>query len=203
MCEERGCDFLAVGKTGLFGIQRKAVKDLVASIQGDDRMCVELGQLAGSDLAHFIMVIEGDWAFDRNGVSMTTGYSRAQYEGVMLSLQAEHGAIVMHTESVAETAETLLRLESWMQKSHHGSLQVRKKSRAAWGTPALKEFRIHWWQTFPGVSYGRAVMLDAHFGGRLPFEFTCTQDDLLACKGIGAVTAGKIWKALEQLEVAA
>lgn len=200
MVEERGCDFLFVGKDGLVGIQRKAVKDLVASMQSDDRMCIELGQLAASDLAQAVFIIEGTWAWDSTGVSMTTGYTRAQYDGAMLALQAEHGIIVLHTESIAETAELLKRLESWFSKQVHGSLQVRKKSRAAWGTPALREWRLYVWGGMPGVSYGRAVMLDAHFEGRLPFELTCTREDLIACPGIGKVTAEKIWGAMNHVE---
>lgn len=200
--EARGCDFLFVGATGLVGVQRKEVKDLVNSIQSDNRMCIELGQIAGSDLAHVVFIIEGNWVWV-DGVSMVTGYTRAQLDGVVLALQAEHGVVVMMTESVVDTAETLGRIESWFTKSVHGSLQVRKKSRAVWGTSKLREYRLFWWQAFPGVSYGRAVMLDEHFEGQLPFQFTCTHADLLACKGIGKVTAEKIWGALAKLEAVA
>lgn len=199
--EARGCDFMFVGSHGLVGCQRKEVKDLVASIQSDDRLCVELGQIAGSDLAHVVFIIEGNWAWDSTGQSMTTGYTRAQLDGVLLSLQVEHGATVMHTDTVADTAALLIRMESWFSKAVHGSLQVRKKSRAAWGTPALREWRLYVWGGMPGVSYGRAVMLDAHFEGRLPFELTCTLEELIACPGIGKVTAKKIYDAMTHAEV--
>lgn len=164
--ERRGADFLIMGRDGLTACQRKAVPDLVASLS-DDRLWTELRQMAeASDLAHAFLIVEGHW---------NQGWeTRAQLDGILMSLQIEHGLCVMWTQSVAETAETLRRMEAWLMKGSHGSLMNRRAGprRDADGTLA----RLHIWQTFPRIKYGRAVMLDTHFDHKLPLEWTCDWD---------------------------
>jgi ERCC4-type nuclease len=186
--EARGVDFLMIGQDGLVGIQRKTIDDLIVSLR-DGRIAKELGQMAGSDLVRAGMLIEGAWH------TAHADFTRAQYDGIVLSLQMEYGLFVLTTGTVAETAETLRRTESWMQKHTHGSLGVRPKSRALWGTWKSKEWSVHLLSSFDGLSVGRAGAIYDAVG--LPLAWTVEEKAMLAAvKGLGRKTTGKLYAAL-------
>ena len=193
--ETYGVDFLWTTPNGLAGAQRKEVRDLVASIR-DDRICRELGQ--SKALVQAVLLIEGDWRWDRNGMSRRVdGFTRAQYDGLLLSFQAQ-GWWVLHSESLAETAEVLARMKSWFSKGEHLSLLQRPKSRAPWGTSRNEEWCVHAWQTFEGIGVGMARVLTQHLG--FPVQWTVSEAELLAVPGIGKGRAAKLLAALDTRE---
>jgi ERCC4-type nuclease len=189
--EQYGVDFLWTTPHGMAGAQRKEVRDLIASIRGD-RICRELGQ--SKALVQTVLLIEGDWRW-RKGVSqIADGFTRAQYDGLLLSFQAQ-GWWVLHSENLRETAEVLARMKSWFARGDHLSLLQRPKSRAPWGTRQNKEWCVHAWQTFEGIGVGMAGVLTEHLG--FPVAWTVGEEELLAVPGIGKGRAKKLLAALD------
>lgn len=190
LCERLGVDFLFYGKTGLIGVQRKRVDDLVASIRGDDRLARELGQM--ESLSQAVVCIEGAWRWKPNGESLRVrGFTRAQYHGVILALQAA-GVWVMTTADTAETAAVLAQAETWFAHAEHDSLRRRKKP----GGSREGDWRdAHLLSSFEGVSLKRAKAIREHFG-RVPLRWDCTETELTAVPGIGRVTARRLLASL-------
>jgi len=88
VCEQHGADFMFSSPHGMIGVQRKEVRDLVASIR-DDRIAREIGQ--SRQLAQLVLIVEGDWKWKRNNESgRVDGFTRQQFDGLMLSFQS-HG----------------------------------------------------------------------------------------------------------------
>lgn len=190
-------DFLVATVDGEWaGVQRKEVRDLVASVRGD-RIAREIGQAEG--LAAAILVIEGDWRWDASGRSgRCRGWTRAQLDGLLLSFQVEHGWKVMHSTSLADTAALLHRIEAWFAKATHGSLSRRPKPRASearWGEQGHRATGIHILQSVDGMGPTRAAAVFDHFGS-VPLRWSCTQEEMLAVPGIGPGRVKKMWEAI-------
>lgn len=191
--EDWGVDFLFINKHGLFGVQRKAVADLTASLD-DGRLGSGLAKSQGS-LHKTILLIEGDWKWNRQGASEAVrGFTRVKLRGVELSAQF-NGMVVVHTADLSDTAQALTQLESYFARDDHTSLFTRPKARGRWGKADSEEWRWHWWQSHDGIGLGQAKKLDGYFSGRLPVEWTVTEKELLACPGIGPKRAKSLWTA--------
>lgn len=151
--EQMGSDFLLFTRHGLVGVQRKEVKDLVASVH-DGRFQREMAQLVSSDLHQAVLLIEGDFQFGTNGESLAlrhTRWTRASFHGIELSTQ-QLGIWVVRTDGLDDTASWLTQAESWFDRADHVSLAVRPKApRGVWENPDY-----HFWsavlQCFPGIS---------------------------------------------------
>lgn len=191
--EQYGADFLITTSSGFVGIQRKEVRDLVASIRGD-RIARELGQ--SSTLVRSVLVIEGDWQWATSGESRAVpGFLRAQYDGFCLSIQ-HHGWWTLTSDSMAGTARLVRQVESWFQKGSHQSLQQRPNHRGVWGTVTNRDFAIHLLQSFDGIGVEQAGRIWDHFHG-VPLAWTVDKDAMMEVPGIGKGRAGKLWDALE------
>ena len=174
--EAYGSDFLFLTKHGLVGVQRKALPDLVASLR-DARLQRELVQ--AEKLEHFVLVAEGEWS-DKLRIS------RAEYNGVMLSLQS-YGVWTMTTRDTVETAELLRQMEGYFDKDSHDSLLRKPKSKVP---PEL-----HILQHFDGISLTRAKAIYDRFG-RVPLCWACSEQEMLSVDGIGRITVDKMKKQL-------
>lgn len=193
--ETMGADFLTLTGQGWVGIQRKEVRDLVASIRGD-RIARELGQ--STSLHRMVLIVEGDWDWSRTGESRRVpGFLRAQLDGFLLSVQ-HHGWWHLTSVSVADTARQVPQIASWFAKGSHASLAHRPKSRALWGTHANREWAVHLYQSFDGIGVEMAGRLYDQLG--VPLRWTITEADLLAVPGIGPGRARKILEALPQVD---
>lgn len=190
--ESYGADFLFASPQGLIGTQRKEVRDLIASTRGD-RVARELGQ--STALHQMVLLIEGDWGWNAAGMSTwVDGFSRAQYDGLLLSFQ-EAGWWVLHSASIRETPAVLARIEAWFQKEHHGSLSQRPKSGAPWGNSRNRDWSVHFLQGFDGIGVQVARELYDTFG--VPMSWNVTEADLLTVKGIGKLRAKALLAALD------
>jgi ERCC4-type nuclease len=197
LCEQNGMDFLWTAHDGTWvGAQRKEVRDLVASIRGD-RIARELGQAEG--LTHCFLIVEGDWGWNAAGQSSRCrGFQRAQLDGILISIQVEHGWKVLESPSLAGTARLLNRLDSWFAKPSHGSLSRRPKPRSnevRWGSNGHRATRIHIWQSIDGIGPKVAGALADAFP-TMPYAPTCSDADLLAVDGVGPVAVKRIREAL-------
>lgn len=193
LCEQQGADFLFSSPAGMVGVQRKEVRDLVASIR-DDRIARELGQ--SRQLARMVLVVEGDWKWRRDGESgRVEGFTRPQFDGLMLSFQ-HHGWWVLHTLSMADTVRTLKRAVSWFGKENHDSLIARPKPSAPWGNGHNRDWAIHLLQSFDGLGVKTAGAIFDHFG-KAPLAWTVTEKDLLAVPGVGKQRASTLVTSLD------
>ena len=193
LCETLGADFLIPTSGGLVGIQRKEVRDLVASLRGD-RIARELGQSAA--LVRCVLVVEGDWGWGRNGESRTVpGFLRPQYDGFCLSIQ-NHGWWICTSDSMAGTARLVKQIESWFQKTSHTSLAGRPNHRGAWGTTRNRDFAVHLLQSFDGIGVEQAGRIWDHFQG-VPLAWTVDKDEMMRVAGIGPGRVAKLLDALE------
>jgi ERCC4-type nuclease len=184
-CEKLGADFLFPSINGLVGVQRKAVSDLVSSLR-DRRLPREIVQM--EELDHAILIIEGDWQWNYEGISGRTGFSIQEYRGLVFGLQFEHDIRVLTTANVEETAEVLVHLERWFNKTEHGSLLRVPKAKV--------DPRLHLLQYFDGISLTRAKAIFDWFG-RVPLRWDVTKEEMTAVPSLGKVTVEKMWKVLE------
>lgn len=194
MPERLGSDILLVGKWGMFGIQRKEVKDLVASVRSSDRFSREVGQMKQCNYGAWI--IEGKWNWTQDGQSMAVqNFDRAQYQGVVFSL-LWHGYWVLLSDNPAQTCDIITHLMTWLEKDRHTSLLRRPNPVSEWGTPDSREWAIHMLQSIEGISYELASRIFDHFEG-LPLAWTVTKDDFLEIDGIGPGRVNMLWKGIK------
>lgn len=191
--EQYGADILFATKQGTVGVQRKEVKDFVASMR-DGRIAKELAQLKNCDLA--VLVTEGSWRWTTDGNSLAVrGWSIAQLRGAMFGMQSQ-GIWTAHTESMEATIEFVSHLKSWLEKNSHGSLGTRPKPANSWGTRSNSDWALWILQSFEGIGRGQAEKIMEYFG-HLPLSWTVTYEELMKVPGIGKGRATKLWEALK------
>lgn len=189
--ERYGADFLILSPVmGTVGVQRKEIRDLVNSL-GDGRVERELGQMAG--LGQGAWIIEGEIHWTNDGIDITSQFTRAQFLGIVLSLQSR-GLWVLLTSTLTETIAYLSLLEKWVAKERHTRLGVRPKARSVWGAAGSEETMVHIMQGFPGVGLERAKKIVEKYH-RLPFMMDPTVD-LTSVEGVGEGTVEKIMRML-------
>lgn len=192
--EMYGVDYLAfVPGVGKVGVQRKEIGDFVASVR-DDRLSTEVAQSRSLDLR--MLIVEGTVEWTNDGVLLgpRSGFTRAQYLGILWNLQSE-GFWITFTRSTTETTECLLLFTRWVAKEKHSTLTARKKPpRNMYGTRGSEDWQIHVLQSFPGVGYERARAVVEFYGG-LPLEWTGTLTDV---PGIGPRLSGKLGSLLDK-----
>lgn len=189
--EQYGSDFLILCPVGMVGVQRKEVHDLIAS-RADGRLARELAQMKQLDVG--VLLIEGrlKWTGDGVLISSRSKWTRAQHLGMMFSIQST-GIWQTSTESIMESREYLLALESWMMKETHKGLNTRPKPQTQWGSRNDRDWGIHAIQSVDGVGPEMAGRIFDTFG--LPFKCSVTVEELLTVDGIGKKRAEKIVRA--------
>lgn len=191
--ERYGADFLFASPVfGAVGIQRKELNDFVAS-NYDDRLDRELAQMKSLGLG--VLLIEGRPRWTDEGLLMgtRTKWTVAMHRGRLWSVQ-NAGVWVDSVESMTETIEWLGLFQKWAMKQRHGS-RSRKGPKDAFGTSRNADWSVHLLQGFEGIGAETArAMVDA-FGGP-PLQWSVSEKELLAVKGIGKGRAKKLMEAL-------
>jgi len=186
-----GSDLTFRSRDRWVGIQRKELKDLIASVN-DGRLGQNLMQMNDLDVA--VLLIEGEAKFTLEGELVNHAYgrglTRAQYRGVLWSAQSR-GIWVCHTKNLDETVEWVQQFEAWCSKDRHTSLIKREPVLSPWGKPGNAEYARHLLMGLPGVGVELADRILAKFGS-LPWQWTCTMDELMQVEGLGKVKAKKI-----------
>src|SRR5262245_13690536 len=105
--EKWGCDFLFPSGGCWYGIQRKEIKDLVASMQ-DGRLAKEIHQMLRCERG--MLIVEGKVQFTLDGVLMGKDYgqtiTKAAYQGILWSVQSK-GISICTTDSLSDTQSTI------------------------------------------------------------------------------------------------
>lgn len=189
--ESLGCDFLVPCPSGMVGIQRKEIHDLIAS-RADGRLARELAQMKQLDIA--ILLVEGRLRWTSDGVLSTSRskWTRSQHLGLLFSVQSG-GVWINSSESIQESREYLLQLEKWFMKTTHKGLMTRPKPQTIWGDRQDRDWAIHTIQSVDGVGPEMAGRIFDMYG--LPFTMTVSVEDLLKVDGIGRKRAEKIVRA--------
>lgn len=197
--EDFGVDFLWAAHGNWWGVQRKALKDLVASVE-DGRLSKE--RLQWSELWRCYLIIETG---ERGGAAprtmpndtiVTLGswgrpWTGAQLRSLTYSLM-DQGVMVVWTADESETLLRVVELEIWSKKDNHHAATTRPAARAnVFGERGNREYGVWLLSSLPGVGPEMAGRIWDHFGG-LPVRMTCGMDELTKVKGVGKVTAKRI-----------
>jgi ERCC4-type nuclease len=193
--ELHGVDIMFASKGRWIGIQRKEVKDFVASIE-NKLLNKQLSQMGNLDIP--ILLIEGQFKFTVEGVLAGKDYGRSWTDqsiwGLMLSIQAK-GVQIVHTQNLAATARFIKYSQTYFAKSRHSSLSSRDGVFSVWGTkPTDKEYGVYVLQSLPGVGPELAERIWDIYG--LPMQLTIGMEELLKVDGIGKKKAENIVAAL-------
>lgn len=200
--EAHGVDVLWSSEAygGLCGVQRKEVKDYIASLR-DGRLGKELLQMG--ELKWVCLILEGVLQWNSDGVlvaSYGAEFTKTQLAMSLLSIQ-ERGIRLVFTSSLAETTAILKSIFSWTKKDSHNSLLNRGDASqlSTWGIAGTKEYSIYLLMGLPGISHTLAERVYDHFG-KVPMRWECTMAELMEVKGIGKGRAEKMWKVLAATE---
>ncbi len=184
--ERHGVDILwAEPKVGgLIGIQRKELKDLIASVT-DGRLAKEVQQMQSLKLA--VLAVEGraNWTPDGVFVHRFVHWTRAQHRSLLRSVQ-QRGIVVEFTDDSADTVALCYEIAAWAAKGNHHSLDTRPKPFPdKWGTRTSKAWGIHMLQSVPGIGPSHAESIWDSFDGNVPIGLTCNEARLAQVKGLG------------------
>lgn len=193
MPERFGVDVLMNGMEGTVGVQRKEIRDFVASV-GDGRLQREVAQMKELDTG--IIVLEGR-ALWRNGLLTNTkrAWTLPQHLGVLWSLQSR-GFWIVTSDNLTDTIQLLSLLEKWVGKERHSSLASRPKEKIMpWGNTSNRDWGVHILQGWDGISSGLAGAIYDWFGG-LPLTWTVTENEMREVPGLGPKRVKKLYDSL-------
>lgn len=195
--EKFGADVLWFARGKKWGVQRKEVKDLRASVE-DGRLGKEVGQARAAGV-HLVVAVEGRVHWSTDGVWMDPWgrpWNKHGWWGVQVAVQ-NMGAWVVWTEDAQDTAAFIRGHQLWTEKARHESLMSRPGPKGVWGTQATnRDFAVHLLTSFPGVGVELAGRMYDAFG-RAPLKWDVGEDELAQVAGLGK---GKIRKLLEVLK---
>lgn len=194
--EKHGCDIMWRAQRQWWGVQRKEIKDFIASIQ-DGRLGKEVAQM--KNLPIKVVIIEGKITWTNGGTLMAgrweTKVNRTQYEGMIMSLMKE-GVHVVWTENTKDTARWVTNFAGWSAKERHSSLRRRPGPSTPWGHVSDEDWAVHLLQGFDGLGSEKARAIVKHFG-KVPLGWEVTEEELRGVPGIGKVLAHRLWAALQ------
>lgn len=197
--EKYGVDFLW-HERGWCGVQRKEVKDFLASLR-DGRLAREVAQMRA--LRVKLLVLEGQYL--HVGDRVTTPDHRAdipllQWQSALWVLQSE-GVWYTHTGNPRATYRAVEMLEAWTAKTTHTALGGTRDAvpRTNWGRHDDRLSAVHLLTGIAGVGEELAGRIVDHFG-KVPWRWECTEEELCQVDGIGKVRAARMMKALGAFE---
>lgn len=198
LCEKMGADILWQSPAGLAGVQRKALSDLISSVQ-DGRLGVELEQMQMLTAAFVVIEGWGQWTVEGEYMSRHQRWTLGQQRGIELAIQHK-GIMVLHTRTAAETVTTMEQLWHWTQKPEHGTSLLRRPSAKAngWGRLTDRATAVHFLTGINGIGVELAQRIFDAFG-RVPLTWDCTAEELAAVDGIGPKRVRSLMKVLSSV----
>jgi ERCC4-type nuclease len=203
--ERRGVDFAWIARGHWWGVQRKELADLYASLE-DGRLEKEIGQMNDSTMMP-VIVMERAPQWTTEGVMVASDYGRGRaitydaWMGLHLSLAARN-ITVLHSKDHATTCKVILAFIKWSIKPKHLTGMSRPGPTGnEWGQHTSRDWCIHLLQSFPLIGPEVAAQIHDTFGG-VPLQWTVTRDQLLAIPGIGPKKADTLIRALRSDDLA-
>lgn len=193
--EKYGADILWAERavSGLIGVQRKEVSDLIGSVQ-DGRLNKEIVQMRACHLAFLIVEGHPHWTSDGTLVHRWARWTRGQHYSLLRSVQTR-GIVVEYTETTADTVGRIEDIHRWAAKADHTSLDRRPKPGPdEWGKVTDRGWGLHLLQSVPGIGPKQAELIWDHFG-KVPVGLSVTREDLAAIKGLGPKRVDSMFKA--------
>lgn len=198
--ESYGCDVLVFAGGLKIGVQRKELRDLLASLD-DGRVAQQLAQMSTSPLDICVLLVEGEVSYTTDGRLLGTWqgrggrvWTRKQMVAVEWSVRARgvHWVNVGGLEeTVAWCAETAA---YWSKEKHHG-IGRRGGVVSAWGQARNHEWAAWVLQGWNGVGEELAKRIVKEYG--LPLRWTVTAEELSRVKGISLAGAEKLIRTLD------
>lgn len=183
--ERVGADILFFARGQKHAIQRKELKDLLASI-ADGRLAKELSQMRTSVAGHRLLIIEGKTQWSIDGKLLGTfgqDWTLRQWLGMLWSVH-EAGCDVMQTQNLEQTIQATRWFVEWAGKDHRSLKQRPGLGKGMWGTNASDPEWISWClQSIPGISSVLAQRIYETVGN--PLTLRVTKEDLLKVEGLG------------------
>lgn len=184
---------------GWIGVQRKEVKDLVASMM-DGRLVQQIAQLESCLMA--FIVIEGRFTWTIDGMMMNAWkqeISKSSIDSLLLSIMMRNVHVV-YTTDVHDTIKWCLMMEAWARKPEHTSLDNRPgPDGGVWGRVDSRAWSKHLLMGFPGIGSKLAGAIIDHFGG-VPLDWSTPVENLMKVPGIGKGKAETLIRALQRKE---
>lgn len=198
--ESYGVDFMWFARKQSYGVQRKALKDLVASVE-DGRLSKE--RLQWHSLDHAYLIVETG---ERGGGApreMPSGalaalgkfgrpWTGSQLRSLLLSI-ARDGVCVLYTRDEAETIARVVEIEKWSRKDRHASARGRGKAgRDVFGRRGEREYAVWLMSALPGVGVEMAGRIYDELGMVLGLREGVGEKELMKVKGVGRGIAKKV-----------
>ncbi len=199
--EEFGVDVFWAARRQTWGLQRKALKDLVASVD-DGRLAKEALQMASLDHAYLCLETGergGGAAREMPNLQLAglgkygRPWTGPQLRGVLYGLTTR-GIHIITTKDEAETIARVTELVAWSKKARHESAKGRGAAPVdVFGKRDDRTYATWLLQSLPGVGSQMAEAIYDHFGG-IPVRMAegVGMKELLQVKGVGKVAAKKI-----------
>lgn len=205
-CEEWGVDALWSARGLWYGVQRKALKDLVVSVE-DGRLAKERLQWASVSGQVWLIVETGERGGGAprempNGQLAALGTFGRPWTGQALraltfSIMGD-GVGVCWTADEAGTIGLVRELHAWSMKERHESARGRPTCPPdVFGNRDDRAYGVWLLSSLPRVGPEMAGRIWDHFGG-LPIKLDCTVDDLMQVEGVGRVTAEGIVRVFKE-----
>jgi len=192
--EKVGGDVLFFAKGSKHVIQRKELRDLLASI-ADGRLAKELAQMRTAVAGHRLLIIEGKTQWSMDGKLLGTwgrDWSLRQWLGMLWSVH-EAGCDVMQTQSLEQTIQATLWFVEWAGKDHRSLKQRPGLGKGIWGTNPDDAEWVSWClQSIPGISSVMAERIYKKLGN--PLVLNVTKEQLLEVEGLGPKKVNAMWR---------
>ena len=196
--ETFGCDVIMSSPDGWVGVQRKEIKDLLASIN-DRRLGEQVAKMSG--LAVKVLVVEGKVRWTDSGEMLGdrwTRMNRGTLRKILWGLRRQ-GVWVEWTDSLSDTVQLLGDLETWSRKKKHRGLVPRGAAQSVWGKATNRDFQLFMLQGLPGVGPDTAERILDEAGMIIGLKPDAVER-LGRVRGVGPKTIEKIREALGDAE---
>ena len=185
--EKVGADIVIYTSNGTIGIQRKEVPhDFIASVE--DGRLARGTSLLGKAVKFPILLCEGRFRYMPDGhliirPRMPSRYTRGSIKSLLMDVKYIKLVDYDFTEDLDDTVHYLKTITAFVEADKHLGLYSRPNAQGTWLVPTAKDIELWIMQGFDGIGPATAEKIIKKFG-RIPFEWTCTLDELKSVDGL-------------------
>jgi ERCC4-type nuclease len=193
--EEFGVDVLVAGAGEMIGVQRKTIKDFVASVE-DGRLAEQIMKMQRLD--HAMVLLEGRPMFVNDVLEIGSWgreISKRAWQRMVMTIRAS-GVHVETVNTPTELIEYVEMLDGWCASEDHSTLTIKgeKPSSSKWGDIRAQHYRVAMLSSLPGVGEELAKRMIAECGWPLTIKDGVVLSDV---QGLGAKKLAKIMEVLQ------